>query len=86
VRKARATDARGPWDSGSAGGASDGTPGRGCLTGGATTGPGPLVSGTGQAQARARVCTDGWGPPRGDLERREEGRRDAGTWDPGSHG
>jgi hypothetical protein len=45
--------------------------------GGATAGPGSLVSGTGQAQARVRTRTDGWGPLGGDLEWRGGGWRGA---------
>jgi hypothetical protein len=48
-------------------GGNDGTLEHGCMMGGDMTGLGPLVSGTGQVQARVRARTDGWGPPGGDL-------------------
>jgi hypothetical protein len=63
-------------------GVSDKTSERRCLTSGATAGRGPLVSGTGQVQARAR--TDGRGPPGGDPARKGEGHRGADAWDPRS--
>jgi hypothetical protein len=63
---------------------SDGTPECGCLMGGATTGPGLLVSDTGQLQAQVQMRINGWGPPGGDPTRRGEGRRGADAWDLGS--
>jgi hypothetical protein len=47
-------------------------------------GPGPLVTSTRQARARAR--TDRRGPPGGDPDRRGEGWRGADVWDSGSTG
>jgi hypothetical protein len=61
-------------------------PGSQRLTGGVTATPGPLVRGVGQARARRRGHTHGWGPPGGDTEQGGRVKRCAAAWDLGSTG